>query len=72
MKISVMHMTLSSCHKNARHTNFPHFVSEKFAMTVSVEDRALVVKLSHKNNDCTVAALKKFGILKAIEKALLH
>ncbi|GBO17455.1 hypothetical protein AVEN_129049-1 [Araneus ventricosus] len=35
-------------------------------MTLSLEDRALLVKLFHKNDDCAAIALKKFRTLKGL------
>ena len=47
-----------------------HFVSEKFVMTVSLKDCALLVKLFHKNNDCAPVALRKFWTLKGMKKGV--
>ncbi|GBM61562.1 hypothetical protein AVEN_96160-1 [Araneus ventricosus] len=35
-------------------------------MTLSLKDRALLVKLFHKNGDCAAIALKKFRTLKGL------
>ncbi|GFW96243.1 uncharacterized protein TNCV_572141 [Trichonephila clavipes] len=58
------------CYKNAGYTTFPHFTSENFAMTVSFKDRALLVNLFHKNNECSPIALQKFRTLKGMKKGI--
>ncbi|GBO10116.1 hypothetical protein AVEN_151251-1 [Araneus ventricosus] len=37
-------------------------------MTLSLEDRALLVQLSYKNGDCAAIALKKFQTLKSLRR----
>ena len=49
---------------------FLHFVSEKFDMTVSLEDCTLLVKLSYKNNDWAPVSLQKFRTLKDMKKGV--
>ncbi|PRD30615.1 UNVERIFIED_CONTAM: hypothetical protein NCL1_25885 [Trichonephila clavipes] len=46
-----------------------HFTSENFALTVSLNDRALLVKLFYKNNNCAPIALEKFPTLKGMKKS---
>lgn len=47
---------------------FLYIASEKLGMTLSMNDRALLVKLFHKNGDSATAALNKFRIVKGLEK----
>ena len=65
-----MRTTGFTCYKIAGYTAFLHFVSEKFAMTVSLKVCALLVKLFYKNNDCTPIALQKFRALKRMKKGV--
>ena len=65
-----MHKTCFTCHKNSESTAFLHFVSEKFAMTISLKDCTLLVKLFHKNKDCAPVALQKFQIVKNMKKGI--
>ncbi|GBM00545.1 hypothetical protein AVEN_77355-1 [Araneus ventricosus] len=64
-----MRTTRLTCYKNTGYTAFLPFVSEKFAMTVSLKDCSLLVKLFYKNNDCAPVALQKFPTLKVEEVA---
>ena len=50
---------------------FLHFVSEKFAVTVSLKECALLIKLFYKNNDCVPVALQKFRTFKDMKKGCL-
>ena len=51
-----MRTTRFICYKNAGYAAFLHFVSEKFAMTVSLKDCTLLEKLFYKNDDCVSVA----------------
>ncbi|GBN58893.1 hypothetical protein AVEN_84747-1 [Araneus ventricosus] len=73
-----MRTTRFTCYKNAGYSAFLHFASEKFAMTVSLKDCALLVKLFYKNNDLGTCSSAKVpdtqgpmtvqGLLKMIQK----
>ncbi|GBN95310.1 hypothetical protein AVEN_75324-1 [Araneus ventricosus] len=65
-----MRTTRFTCYENPGYAAFLHFVSEKFAMTVSLQDGALLVKLFYKNNDCAPAALQKFRTLNGMKKGV--
>ena len=45
-------------------------MNEKFAMTVSLKDYALLVKLFFKNNDYAPVSLQKFQTMKAMKKGI--
>ena len=65
-----MHTIRFTSYKNAGYTAFLHFVSEKFDMTASLKDCALLVKLFHKNNDCTSVAQQKFRTFKCMKNGI--
>ena len=65
-----MRTTRFTCYKSAVYKAFLHFVSQKFAVTVSLKDCALLAKLFYKNNDCAPVALQKFLTLKGIKKGV--
>ncbi|CAL1272472.1 unnamed protein product [Larinioides sclopetarius] len=67
-KICFQKMTTVS--EKQKYTAFLHFESEKFAMTVSLKDCPLLVKLFYKNNDCAPVALQKFQTLKGMKKGV--
>jgi hypothetical protein len=56
------------CYKDAGYTACPHYASEALAMAVTMCDRALLVKLYYKNDDCAPIALQKFRTLKGMRK----
>ena len=66
-----MHDTFQ-CYKTARYKAVTHFASLTFAMVVSLQDRALLVKIYYKNDDCARVALRKFRSLKGIKIALVQ
>ena len=49
---------------------FLNFVSEKFALTVSLKDCVLLVMLFYKNHDHAPVALQKFRTLKGLKKGV--
>ena len=63
-----MHTTCFTCHKKAGYIAFFHFAFEKFAITVSLKNCALLVKLFYKNNDYAPVSLHKFQKLKGMKK----
>ena len=65
-----MRSTRFTCYKNAEYKAFLNFVSEKFAMTISLKDCTLLIKLFYKNNECAQVALQKFWTLKGKKKGL--
>ena len=67
-KIPAMRTARFTCYKNAKYTAFFHFVSELFAMTVSLKDCSLLVKLFY--SDCAPVDLQKFRTLKGMEKGV--
>ena len=58
------------CFENTGYTALIHFMSEKFAMTVSLKDCAPFVKLFYKINGRAPIALQKFRVFKGMKKAL--
>lgn len=47
---------------------FTHFESEKLVKTLSMKDRALLVKMLYKNDECAAVVLKKFLTVKDMKK----
>ena len=69
IKIPVMRTT-RFCVIKQRKKAVPHFTSQTFAMGVSLQHRALLVKLYYKNDDCARVVLQKFRTLKGIKEGV--
>ena len=56
-------MCMTNCiyYKNMGYVPFSSIVSEQLVMSLSMKDRALLIKLFYKNGDYALAALKKFS-----------